>query len=85
MSYYIVDADGRFKGDVATIQGLQELEDIAGEALAEFLDTGEADDALVEEIIIELESDKNLAYLKPAFEGKAPFVLTDGVEDEDQS
>ena len=83
MSYSVVDGAGRFKGDIATIDGINELEELANEALAEFLETGVADEGLAEEIKMEVDGDERLSYLKPLFEGQAPFILTNGVTEDE--
>lgn len=82
MSYSVVDGTGRFK-DLATIEGIKELEQIADEALSEFLETGEADDTLAEEIRMEVANDERLSYLKPIFDGPAPFKLTNGITEDE--
>lgn len=85
MSYSVLDADGKHQGDLCTIQGMKELESVAGEALMEFLDTGEADAELAEEIKSEVDGDEKLGYLTKLFDGKSPFTLTNGVEEDEGS
>lgn len=84
MSYVILDGNGRYKGDLCTIRGIEELEEVAGDALAEFLDTGEADEALAEEIRSEVDGDDKLSYIAQLLDGNAPFILSGGVADEDE-
>lgn len=83
MSYFVVDANGDFTGDIATCQGIQELDAGAGKALSQFLESGQADETLALEIIDEVAS-TNLDYLQPLFQGEAPFTLTNGIQDQPQ-
>lgn len=83
MSYTILDGKGHSKGDLCTVRGIEELEDVAGDALAEFLDTGEADAALADEIREEVKDDPKLDYITKLLDGEPPFVLSGGIEDEE--
>ena len=71
MRYYIVSADGH-RREVANFRELQEN---SGEALNEFIETGEADYALAEEIKEEIATAEMFADLKRIFDFEAPFVL----------
>jgi len=73
MSYYIEDCTGRY----AEVEDLSDIERLAGEALTEFLETGEADDDLVEQIRDELDGLDELSYLKKVFNGSPPFNLVE--------
>lgn len=78
MSYFVVDANGKFQGDLATVAGIRELDKTAGMALAEFLTTGEANKELASEIVAEVKGTE-LEYLQPLFQGQAPFILSNGI------
>lgn len=83
MSYCIVDSTGKYCGDLATIKGMEELDLLAGNSLQKFLDSGQADLALVEEIKAEIADSERLRYIAELFAGEAPFLITDGIVDED--
>ncbi len=78
MSYWIEDADG-YVGDFATNVGIAEMRDGAPDSLLRFLDAGEADEELVEELISDTRDDDRLSYVAEMLEGvKPPVTITDG-------
>jgi hypothetical protein len=83
MSYAIIDDNGK-STDIATISGLEDLERVAGPALRMFLEHGVAYEDLAAEIAYELKGNEALAYLRPAFAGSAPFILSNGVTEDEQ-
>lgn len=83
MSYCIIDSTGA-ANDFATSQGIVDLEAIAGPNLTSFLDTGEADESLAKEIVTEVKDDDATAYIADLFSGTAPFILSNGIEEDDQ-
>lgn len=80
MSYYLENADG-FAGDFCTSQGIEELDDLAGPSLREFIETGIADEELAAAVATEVGSDPRTAYIADLLAGPAPFVIRDGIEE----
>lgn len=81
MSYEIISSDGK-GGQLASSQGLAELQAKAGQWLKEFLDSGEADTELAQKVIEEVKATESTAYIGDLFNGKAPFILSNGIADE---
>jgi len=85
MSYWLEDAGGRWLGDFATNRGIVQMRERAGPALLSFLDQGEADAALIERVIMEVEHDEKLGYVADMIRGaKAPAIITDGCGEAEQ-
>jgi hypothetical protein len=82
MSYFLVDAGGHL-GDFASTGGLRSLlarDDLP--ALQEFLDRGEADEALRARLAEECAGDRECDYLARLLrDAEAPVILTDGLTD----
>jgi hypothetical protein len=83
MSWYLTDKDG-FVGDFATNVGIEELRNHkeAPAALIRFLDEGEANEELVEQLIEGCKGKEGLNYIAELLEDVNPPVsLTDGTDD----
>jgi hypothetical protein len=83
MSWHLVDKDG-FVGDFATNVGIVELRKVkeVPAALIRFLDEGEADEKLVEQMIEGCKGKEGLSYIADLLEGvNPPVTLTDGTDD----
>ena len=84
MSYFLIDETGTVK-DLITNAGLERLYASAGPALAQFLDEGDADDALRQKIVAEGVTDAEWGYVPKLFaELKGRVVLSNGVEEEEE-
>jgi len=79
VSYWLEDDSGKWLGDLATNVGIVELREAGSPSLVEFLDAGEADEELVERVIIETRNLPEVAYIADMMEGvKPPIRVTDG-------
>jgi hypothetical protein len=85
MSYAIIDSAGR-SADVATNQGIRELEAFGLPAFKKFLSTGQADAALVARVIAEARAVPELNYVADILNGmEPPVMLTDGVVEDEEA
>jgi hypothetical protein len=82
MSYEVISADGA-GGQITSSAGMLELLEAAGPSLTAFVTAGEADAELGKAIQREVAGDPNLAYVGELLNGEAPYVLTNGVQEED--
>lgn len=84
MSYWLEDADGKYLGDLATNVGIRQLWG-TGPAIHDFLEKGEADYNLVQQVILETSPHEHLSYIALMLKNaKAPVYVTDGCGQADE-
>ena len=85
MSYWLEDRDGNYLGDLATNLGINQLRNAGIGSLRQFLDMGEADDQLVQQIIKDTSLMPSVAYVADLLKNaKPPVFVTDGCGDINQ-
>ena len=81
MSYWLEDANG-FLGDLATNRGISQLRDAPNtpDSVRAFLEAGEADASLLQQVIEDLMSSAfNDPLMNLLRKAKTPVIVTDGV------
>jgi hypothetical protein len=86
MSYWLEDSRENYLGDLSTNKGIVEMREMGIPSLNKFLDDGEADKNLIQQISKDIKDNAALLHLVQALEkAEPPIFVTDGCGHEDSN